>query len=108
MEVHRVLGRGFLENVYHDALAQEFTVRSIPFKREVDFAVHYKGTIPGASYRADFICYTDLLVELKALDAISPRERSQVLNYLKASGFRRGLLQDFGSASLQYERLVFG
>jgi len=108
MEVHRILGRGFLENVYHDALAEEFTVRSVPFRNEVDFPVHYKGVILGSSYRADFVCYTDLIVELKALDAITPRERSQVINYLKASGCRRGLLLNFGSSSLQYERLVFG
>ena len=106
MEVHRVLGHGFLENVYQEALAVEFTNRSIPFGREVPLPVMYKGMSLPCAYRADFLCFDEVVVELKALTTLGPNEQAQVLNYLKASGINRGLLLNFGSQSLQYKRLV--
>ena len=106
MEVHRILGHGFLEAVYQEALAEEFTVRGIPFRREVELPVTYKGRQLKTLYRVDFICYGSVLVELKALEKIGGTERAQVLNYLKATGINRAMLLNFGSPSLQHERLV--
>ena len=106
MEVHRVLGHGFLEAVYQEALAEEFTIRGIPFRREVELPVMYKGRELKTAYRADFVCYGSIIVELKALEKIGGTERAQVLNYLKATGINRAMLLNFGSPSLQHERLV--
>jgi GxxExxY protein len=107
METHAQLGCGFLESVYQEAFAIELADRHIPFQNEVLLPVVYKGRTLQVFYRADFICFGDVLVELKALAGISDVERSQVINYLKASGIRRGLLINFGSTRLQFERLVF-
>jgi GxxExxY protein len=107
MEVHRTLGHGFLEAVYQEALAEEFTTRAIPFQREVGLPVVYKGKTLSTVYRADFICYESVIVELKALAKLSGQERAQVINYLKATNINRALLLNFGSPSIEHERLVF-
>ncbi len=107
LEVHRVLGCGFLEAVYQEALAKEFMTRGIPFKREAELPIDYKGEPLNTKYKADFICYDDIIVELKALDTITGKEKAQVINYLKASGFVRSLLLNFGAMRLEHERLVF-
>jgi GxxExxY protein len=107
LEVHRVLGCGFLEAVYQEALAKEFILRGIPFKREEELTIDYKGEPLNAKYKADFICYDDIIVELKAVDQLSGKEKAQVINYLKASSHRRGLLLNFGAARLERERIVF-
>jgi GxxExxY protein len=106
MEVHRELGHGFLEGVYQAALAVELTGRSIPFRREAVVSVRYKGGVLECGYRADFICYDEIIVELKAIKGLSRIEQAQLLNYLKATGMRRGLLLNFGGPSLEYKRLV--
>jgi len=106
MEVHRQLGRGFLEPVYQDALAKEFGRRGIPFEREVELAVYYKGDRLNASYRADFVCYDKIVVELKALTKLSGVEEAQIINYLKAGDFDIGLLLNFGAESLQCRRFT--
>ena len=106
MEVHRVLGQGFLEAVYQEALAIELASRQIPCRREVPLEVRYKGQVLSTAYRADFVCYEEIIVEVKALERLSGREIAQVLNYLKATGFQRGLLINFGAPSLQVKRLV--
>jgi GxxExxY protein len=108
MEVHRQLGLGFLENVYQEALAIELGQRLIPYATQVELPVVYKQHTLRITYRADFVAFDDLLIEIKALDQLSGRERAQVLNYLKAAKFRRGLLLNFGSKSLQHERFVWG
>ncbi len=107
MEVHRELGCGFLEAVYHEALAQELTTRHVPFKREVEIEIAYKGHRLATHYRADFACFDSVIVELKALAAFSGAEEAQVLNCLKASGLGVGLLLNFGTDTLQYRRFVF-
>ena len=108
MEVHHHLGHGFLEAVYQEALAKEFALRSIPFLREVELPVFYKGELLVCKYRADFICYGEVIVELKTLGVLSGIEEAQVLNYLKATGIQRALLINFGALTLEYKRLVFG
>ena len=107
MEVHAQLGHGFLENVYHDALCAELTLRGIPFQREVQFQVLYKGVPLSVKYRSDLVCLGSIIFELKAIHRISSVDQAQLLNYLKASGFNRGLLLNFGSPSLQHERMVW-
>jgi len=106
MEVHKVLGHGFLEGVYHDALMVELKKRNIPFKSEAPLPVRYKGVLLSRSYIADLICYDKIIVELKALSSLTSDHDSQVLNYLKASGNEIGLLLNFGTSSLEYKRLI--
>ncbi len=106
MEVHRQLGSGFLEKVYQEALAIEFDLRGIPFKRELELPIFYKNTKLLTHYRADFLCYGDIIVETKALSKLSGTETSQVLNYLKATKCRIGLLLNFGTKSLGYDRYI--
>jgi GxxExxY protein len=107
MEVHGQLGHGFLETVYQEALAMEFTERRIPFRREVILPVSYKSKTLPCSYKAYFICFENLLVETKALGKLTGIEEAQVINYLKATSFERALLLNFGSPSLEYKRLIF-
>ena len=106
MEVHRELGSGFLEAVYHEALAIEMTSRNIQFIHEVELPVIYKGQQLATSYRADFICFDKVIVEIKALRELSTLQEAQILNYLKASVLGVGLLINFGAESLQHKRFV--
>jgi GxxExxY protein len=106
MEVHRELGSGFLEAVYHDALEREFLSQNIPFAREHLIPVLYKGIPLATPYRADFLCYGSVIVELKAIRALTEIEDAQVIHYLKATGLHRALLLNFGGPQLQYKRLV--
>jgi GxxExxY protein len=106
MAVHRELGHGFLESVYQEALAIELTRSSIPFEREKELSIIYKGVELKSYYKADFICYDQIILELKALDALSNDHVSQLMNYLKATGLKVELLVNFGAPSLQYKRYV--
>ena len=96
MQVYNTLGSGFLESVYQEALAIEFTKRGIPFVKEKDLKIYYDGHELKQTYRADFVCYDSIIVELKAVSDLNDSHRSQVYNYLKATGFRLGLLYNFG------------
>ncbi|OFW40333.1 MAG: hypothetical protein A3J29_18385 [Acidobacteria bacterium RIFCSPLOWO2_12_FULL_67_14b] len=106
MEVHRVLGSGFLEVFYRDALAIEFGLRSVPFVTEVPCKIDYKGALLRGHYRMDFICFGAVVVEVKARFATGPAEQAQVLNYLAATGHQCGLLLNFGSSRLEHRRFV--
>ena len=106
MEVHRELRDGFLESVYKDALAVELTIRSVPFDRERKCPVRYKGGVLPSYYQADFVCFSEVIVEIKAIRSLSITDDAQVINYLKCTGFHRALLLNFGAASLQHKRLV--
>lgn len=106
MTVHAELGHGFLEPVYQEALEREFVARAIPYEREHPLPIYYRGVPLNTSYRADFLCFGSIIVELKALQQLSGTEESQVINYLKASGLTKALLINFGAPSLQHKRLV--
>jgi len=108
MEIHRQLGHGFLEAVYQEAAVVEFPLQEIPFEREVNLPVKYRDAMLPIHCRADFICFSEIIVEFKALSQLSSIEDAQLLNYLKATGLKRGLLINFGASSLQYKRLVWG
>lgn len=107
IEAHRELGHGFLEAVYREALALELAARNISFQREARLAIRYKQQALKCIYRADFVCFGDIVVEVKALAAVGGNEQAQVINYLKASRFRLGILLNFGAPRLQIKRLVF-
>ena len=108
MVVHRELGHGFVEGVYGDAREMEFVDQSIPYAREVLMNIGYKGRVLKSQYRADFLCFGDIIVEIKARKEITGSDRAQVINYLKATGKRRALIINFGLPSLRYERIVLG
>lgn len=107
MEVHRELGPGFLEAVYQAALIVELQRRGIPTSRQVILPIYYKGKPLAVSYRADLICYGNVLVELKVLKTLTDVERAQILLYLKATRIEAGLLINFGNSSLEYERFIY-
>ncbi|EXI82963.1 MAG: GxxExxY protein [Candidatus Accumulibacter appositus] len=107
MTVHGELGHGFLEAVYQEALTFEFRNCGIPFARELELPVLYRGQRLNTGYRADFLCFDEVMVEVKALELLMTREASQVINYLKASARARGLLLNFGGRSLAHKRLVW-
>ena len=104
--VHRELGCGFLERVYQDALEYELRERGIPYEREKLIQVMYKGKPLGEPYREDFVCYDKIIVELKALSELDGTHRAQVINYLKATKMKLGLLVNFGETSAKVERLL--
>ena len=104
--VHKEMGCGYLERVYQDALEYEFKERGIPYEREKQIQIMYKGHPLGEPYRADFVCYGKIIVELKAVDELLNIHRAQVLNYLKATGFRLGILVNFGEQMAVIERLL--
>lgn len=106
MQVHRELGSGFLEQVYHQAMRLELTDRDIPYASEVPIPIWYRGSRLEAVYRADILCFNNVVVELKALLSLTGREEAQLLHYLKATRLSKGLLLNFGSPSLQYKRMV--
>jgi GxxExxY protein len=106
MEVHWSLGAGFLEAVYHEALALELLERGVPFAREVEFPIEYKGRPLSCGYRADFVCFGEVVVELKSQRVLTAIDHAQVINYLKATGLNRALLINFGAASLEHKRFV--
>jgi len=106
MEVHKEMGPGFLEAVYQEALEIEFGLQSIPNVREAPLQLTYKGHKLNKKYQADFFCYGKIIVELKATSALTSDYMAQILNYLKGTGFRLGLLINFGKKSLEYERII--
>ena len=106
LEVHKSLEPGFLEAVYQEALSIELAERRIPFSREIEVPVFYKGKELKTCYRSDFICHASIVVELKAISKLGDIETAQVLNYLRATRFQKGLLFNFGAPSLEKRRLV--
>ena len=107
MEVHKVLGCGFLEGVYQEALEIELGLRGIRFSRQPEIKIEYKSHTLSKTYQPDLLVGERLVVELKALDRIGAVEESQLLNYLKATGIKVGLLINFGGRSLEWKRMIF-
>ena len=108
-EVNREMGSGFLEGVYQECLALEFAACGIPFVATPSLPLIYKGRSLAKTYIPDFVCFSKIVAELKAVSTLGGEHRSQVLNYLKlkAGDFRVGLLVNFGSApKAQIERLI--
>ncbi len=101
------MGTGFLEAVYQECLGLEFAERGIPFRATASLRLDYKGASLRQTYSPDFICFDTVIVELKAVRELAPEHRAQILNYLKATGLRVGLLVNFGgSGRASVERLV--
>jgi GxxExxY protein len=106
-EVHKEKGCGFLEAVYQECLALEFALRDIPFEEQPVLDLSYKGQPLQQTYRPDFLCYGKIIVELKAVSALTDEHRAQLHNYLKATAHRLGLLINFSHyPKLEYERIV--
>jgi GxxExxY protein len=105
--VHSELGCGFLEAVYQEALAIELKLRGIPFEQEKKLLIEYKGITLNKFYVADFVCYGKIIVETKALSALTSEHEAQLLNYLKATGLSIGLLANFGEKSLKFKRMIY-
>ncbi len=105
MEVHRILGPGFLEAVYQAALVHELTIRGIHFEQLAKLPVTYKSKLIG-NYEADFVVEGKIILELKAVTNLHPRHEAQAIHYLTATGFRLALLINFGTPSLEYKRIV--
>lgn len=107
MEVHRVLGMGFKEVIYKDALELEFEQQGIVFNREKRYGIEYKGKILPHKYVADFVVFDKIILEVKSSNTIIEGFVAQTLNYLKACGLKLGIIVNFGERSLTYKRIVF-
>ena len=107
MEVHKELGHGFLEPVYQEALGIEFNMQKIPNEQQHAIEIMYKGKPMEKKYQPDFLCYSEIIVEIKALSGLTGNEEAQLINYIKAARLTVGLLINFGSKSLEYKRLIF-
>lgn len=108
IEVHKVLGPGFLEPVYQEAMEIESTFRTLPFEPRKRLRIRYKEHVLEKEYETDLVYYEKIIAELKALDQLTGREEAQLLNYLKATGLGVGLLINFGShGKLEWKRMVY-
>jgi GxxExxY protein len=106
-EVYKEIGAGFLESVYQECLERELTLRNIPFQKQVEIKIGYKGQDLKQQFKADLICYDSIIIELKACKVIDPIHRAQVMNYLKATKIRLGLLVNFNAyPKVEIERIV--
>lgn len=106
-EVYNKMGTGFLEPVFQEVLSMEFEARNIPFEAQKEIQIVYKGRVLKQTYRADFLVYGKIIVEIKALEKLTGREEAQLINYLKATGFEVGVLINFGSSKeLEWKRFV--
>ena len=106
MEVHAYLGPGFLEAVYNEALGIELDKRNISYEKEKELRIDYKGIILEKNYKADLVVDEKILVELKTVSRLTNVEYAQVINYLKCTGLRLGLLINFHAPSLEWKRLA--
>jgi GxxExxY protein len=106
LEVHNVLGPGFAEAVYHESLSIEFEERGIPYQSESPIVIRYKGRPLKKRYSADFLCYEEIIVEIKAVETLTSDHEAQLLNYLKGTEKPLGILVNFGAAKLQHHRFA--
>lgn len=106
MEIHKILGKGFNEIVYKEALQYEFIKNEIHFEREKEFQIEYKDIILSKRYFADFIVFNEIILEIKAISQLTTSDTGQTLNYLACSKNKIGLLVNFGEDSLKYKRII--
>lgn len=106
MKVHRTLGAGFLEAVYEEAMEKEFQLQKIPFKKQVKLELYYGNQKLNKQYRADFVCYDSIILEIKAVTQIPIAFNAQLKNYLKCTNMELGMLINFGTPSLFYKRII--
>ena len=107
MRVYNTLGHGFLEDVYQEALAIELSISNIPFDTQRELRIHYGDTVLTHTYKPDFVCYDKIIVEIKAVSALNDSHRSQLYNYLHATGYKLGLLINFGAYDgIEHERKI--
>jgi len=106
MQVHKKLGNGFMESVYQEALEIELSTHNIPFSRQVRLHVLFNGKPLDKFFMADFVCYESIILEIKATSFIHSDNSKQVINYLKATNFKVGLLINFGQPSLTWKRFI--
>ena len=106
MKVHQALGPGFLESVYAEALQIELNKAEIPNERETKLSVWYEGKLLNKYFRADFVCYNSIILELKATKFLIEADYRQTLNNIKATNFQLGILINFGEPSLKYRRII--
>jgi GxxExxY protein len=104
INVFNELGSGFLEAVYQEALEMEFTDNQIPFLSQKQIGIKYKNRPPRKKYISDFLCYNQIIIEIKAINMLTNNDTAQILNYLKASGKSLGLLINFGGNRLEWKR----
>ena len=106
MNIHSTLGNGFLEAVYSEVLEKEFVKNNIPYQREVKLDLFFNGEKLDKKYKADFICFDNIILEIKVVSFIHENFTKQTLNYLKATDKKLGLLINFGEKSLKYKRII--
>ena len=106
IEVHKQLGFGFVEQVYQEALEIEFSQNNIPYEREKHLVINYKGIQLKKDFYADFVCFGDIIVELKAVSELQPEFTLQVLNYMKIMDSHIALLLNFGKSRIEIKRVV--
>jgi len=107
IEVHKEMGAGYLEAVYQECLEREFYIRGIPYQSHQELFLHYKGDQLQQTYKPDFICFDKIIVEIKGVANIHPEHQAQIINYLKATGFKLGFLVNFGThPQAQIERFA--
>ena len=107
MEVHKILGKGFNEIVYKEALQYEFIKNNIPFEREKEYRIEYKDIVLSKHYFADFVVFGEIILEIKAISQLTSSDTGQTLNYLACSKNKIGLVINFGEDSLKYKRVIF-
>jgi GxxExxY protein len=106
MKVHAELGAGFLESVYQEALEKQFIKDNVPYKREQKLRIQFDSELLDKYFKSDFVCYDKIIVELKSTSMIYKKDEEQLVNYLKATNIKLGILVCFGSKSLTYKRIV--
>ncbi len=106
MEIHKILGKGFSEIVYKDALEYEFNINKLPFEREKEFTVKYKDIILPHKFYADFVVDEKIILEIKSVNEVIKEHIAQTINYLKISDYRLGIIVNFNQNSLETKRIV--
>lgn len=106
MEVHKKLGTGFLESVYQEVLQKEFVKKDIPFEQQKKLQLYYDQVPLKKYFIADFVCFDKIIIEIKSVSFMNDKAKQQVINYLKATNFKLGLLINFGESSLKWKRVI--